>query len=447
MTATGLLRFAPRRSLSRLSPRSRFGGAPSISACPAEIAVSAILAAMRPGRDDIALPPFPPATSWIGGRARRRRAADRATARCWSTSSRSASSAASGPSRSSPASTIATRERASRCSACTRRAPTWRARDEALAAAPARLELPFPVANDREHRIWHAYGCKGWPSTFLWGRGGNAALGPLRRGRLPRDRGRGPRRARGGDGHDLPEPMLGRAGRARPARARRSRATRSSRAAPTTGRGRPSEPGEPLIVEYAGGGAWAALDGAGTVSVAVDEEPAADLHARRARPLRADRARPPRACTRCGSTSTARSGSGRWRSPRARPRSGRLAIRRRLASASSTRIFFGSMKRTSSSIARSSETSVGAAVAEELDELGDELLGGAGAGRDPDRVDALEPCLLDLAGVVDQVGGGAELAGHVDEPVGVGGVLRADTRTRSHSRASCLTASWRFVVA
>ena len=35
----------------------------------------------------------------------------------------------------------------------------------------------------------------------------------------------------------------------------------------------PSEPGEPLIVEYAGGGAWAALDGAGTVSVASTASP------------------------------------------------------------------------------------------------------------------------------------------------------------------------------
>ena len=32
----------------------------------------------------------------------------------------------------------------------------------------------------------------------------------------------------------------------------------------------PGRPGEPLIVEYAAGGAWAALDGSGTVTVAVD---------------------------------------------------------------------------------------------------------------------------------------------------------------------------------
>ena len=35
---------------------------------------------------------------------------------------------------------------------------------------------------------------------------------------------------------------------------------------------RPEAPGEPLEVEYAGAGAWAALDGTGTVELAVDGE-------------------------------------------------------------------------------------------------------------------------------------------------------------------------------
>ena len=34
-------------------------------------------------------------------------------------------------------------------------------------------------------------------------------------------------------------------------------------------------PGEPLEVEYAGAGAWAALDGTGSLQVRVDDEPAA----------------------------------------------------------------------------------------------------------------------------------------------------------------------------
>jgi hypothetical protein len=41
-----------------------------------------------------------------------------------------------------------------------------------LAAALERLRVGFPVALDREYLAWHDYGCEGWPSLFLWGRGG-----------------------------------------------------------------------------------------------------------------------------------------------------------------------------------------------------------------------------------------------------------------------------------
>src|SRR5687768_2505426 len=46
------------------------------------------------------------------------------------------------------------------------------AEESMLAAALGRLEVAFPVALDDEYRAWHDYGCEGWPSLFLWGRGG-----------------------------------------------------------------------------------------------------------------------------------------------------------------------------------------------------------------------------------------------------------------------------------
>src|SRR5215218_1857430 len=67
-----------------------------------------------------------------------------------------------------------------------------------------------------------------------------------------------------------------------------------------------------------------------------------------------------------------------------------------------------------------------ASPAEERDELGDELLRGARPRGDPDRLDAVEPLLADLRGVVDQVRVGAVLARHLDEAVRVGGVGRSD---------------------
>ncbi|MGH2987388.1 MAG: redoxin domain-containing protein [Solirubrobacterales bacterium] len=42
----------------------------------------------------------------------------------------------------------------------------------ALAAALKRLGVRHPVAVDSGYAVWHDYGCKGWPSLFLWGQRG-----------------------------------------------------------------------------------------------------------------------------------------------------------------------------------------------------------------------------------------------------------------------------------
>lgn len=44
-----------------------------------------------------------------------------------------------------------------------------------VAAGLRDLGIEFPVAIDGERDLWHAYGCEGWPSLFLWTTGG--ALG------------------------------------------------------------------------------------------------------------------------------------------------------------------------------------------------------------------------------------------------------------------------------
>jgi hypothetical protein len=48
-------------------------------------------------------------------------------------------------------------------------------RPELLAPALERLGVRHPVADDSSYSIWHDYGCEGWPSLFLWGQ-----AGPLR---------------------------------------------------------------------------------------------------------------------------------------------------------------------------------------------------------------------------------------------------------------------------
>lgn len=44
-----------------------------------------------------------------------------------------------------------------------------------VGAGLEQLGVDFPVAIDADRRLWHAYGCEGWPSLFLWKQGG--ALG------------------------------------------------------------------------------------------------------------------------------------------------------------------------------------------------------------------------------------------------------------------------------
>lgn len=41
-----------------------------------------------------------------------------------------------------------------------------------VAAGLRNLGVDFPVAVDSERELWHAYGCEGWPSLFLWSTGG-----------------------------------------------------------------------------------------------------------------------------------------------------------------------------------------------------------------------------------------------------------------------------------
>jgi len=43
---------------------------------------------------------------------------------------------------------------------------------DALGPALRRLGVEHPVVDDSSYAVWHDYGCRGWPSLFLWGQGG-----------------------------------------------------------------------------------------------------------------------------------------------------------------------------------------------------------------------------------------------------------------------------------
>ncbi|HET6831502.1 MAG TPA: hypothetical protein VFH44_09165 [Solirubrobacterales bacterium] len=224
---------------------------------------------MRPDRDDIAIPPFPPGITWIGSEAP---VSERITARAALLVHFFELGELSGirtlPFVSALARTYADHG-LSVLGVHSPRSPLA-ASDEALASGLERLDPGFPVGNDREHRIWHAYGCRGWPSTFLWGQGGTLRWVQFGEGAYGETE--GAVRAELAGAGELPSPV---AGAAPPGRAPRA-GKPSEEVFPGGSHDVPWEPGragEPLEVEYAGGGAWAALDGAGTVALAVDGEP------------------------------------------------------------------------------------------------------------------------------------------------------------------------------
>ncbi len=144
-----------------------------------------------------------------------------------------------------------------------------------LAAALTRLGVSFPVAVDADYAIWHDYGCKGWPSLFLWGRGGalrwfhygegeyagtEAAIQDELRGLHP--------------DMDLPDPMPP----LRPSDAPDALVARpSDEVFPGGSASEPWQAAEGdaprLELDYAAGGAWAAIDGRGTLNVSLDGGP------------------------------------------------------------------------------------------------------------------------------------------------------------------------------
>jgi hypothetical protein len=140
-----------------------------------------------------------------------------------------------------------------------------------LAAALERLGVAFPVAVDGEYRAWHDYGCEGWPSLFLWSRGGALRWFHFGEGEYAATE------AAIADELLAVSPTLELPGPLDPLRP--SDAPGALVAAPTdetlpggsiSTPWRPSGPEDSLDVPYSAGGAWATVDGEGTLTVSLD---------------------------------------------------------------------------------------------------------------------------------------------------------------------------------
>ncbi len=141
----------------------------------------------------------------------------------------------------------------------------------AVAKGLERLGVEFPVAIDAERELWHAYGCRGWPSLFLWSLGGALAWFHFGEGEYLGTEEAIQAGLREIDAlRELPAPM-------EPLRATDGPGTRVLAPTPEAFPGgsweRPwtaGEDGEELAIEYEAGGAYATVEGEGTIEVELD---------------------------------------------------------------------------------------------------------------------------------------------------------------------------------
>jgi hypothetical protein len=142
------------------------------------------------------------------------------------------------------------------------------AHPDAVAAGLDRLGVGFPVAIDAARDLWHAYGCEGWPSLFLWTTGGALSWFHFGEGEYRATEEAIQDELRQIDAlRVLPEPM----------QALRPSDAPGAMVMPPTPEifpgGSWEEPWEAgaLTVEYEAGGAYATVEGEGTLGIAVDD--------------------------------------------------------------------------------------------------------------------------------------------------------------------------------
>src|SRR5262245_15936458 len=140
-----------------------------------------------------------------------------------------------------------------------------------VAAGLERLEVRFPVAIDAERTLWHAYGCEGWPSLFLWNQGGALTWFHFGEGEYRRTEEAIPAELREIDAlRELPEPMA-------PLRPTDAPGEIVIAPTPETFPGGSwehpwvaGEDGGRLEVPYEAGGAYATVEGSGEIAIDLD---------------------------------------------------------------------------------------------------------------------------------------------------------------------------------
>jgi hypothetical protein len=137
-----------------------------------------------------------------------------------------------------------------------------------VSAGLTALEVSFPVAIDADRELWHAYGCEGWPSLFLWTTGGALSWFHFGEGEYLATEIAVQEELRELDAlQSLPEPM-------QPLRPSDSPGAKVMPPTPELFPGgsweQPWTGGE-LELDYEAGGAHATIEGQGTLTVTIDD--------------------------------------------------------------------------------------------------------------------------------------------------------------------------------
>jgi hypothetical protein len=140
----------------------------------------------------------------------------------------------------------------------------------AVATGVDRLGIGFPVSIDGDREMWLDYGCEGWPSLFLWGRGGALRWYHFGEGEyLATEEAIQQELREAGALDELPDPM----------RPLRDSDAPGARVMPPTAELFPAGEGaawealdetSELALEYDGGGAYATAEGTGELEIELD---------------------------------------------------------------------------------------------------------------------------------------------------------------------------------
>jgi hypothetical protein len=144
--------------------------------------------------------------------------------------------------------------------------------EERLAPALESLGVRHPVADDSHYQLWHDYGCRGWPSLFLWGQGGALRWFHFGEGEYEATETAIHEELRGiGADGELPEPLAPLRGTDAPGALVAPPSEEVFPGGSETEPWRAQGDDDAIQIDYAAGGAHASVSGTGELRVTIDD--------------------------------------------------------------------------------------------------------------------------------------------------------------------------------